>query len=273
MARVNGLVPIGRFSQVARLSVKALRLYDEQGLLRPALVDRDSGYRYYALSQAVEAERIRLLRSLDLSLEEIRRFLGARDPVTRRSLLRAQGARLEARIAEQRRILDRVEALAVGDAPAHPALVTLADVHEQQVLSRRFRTPLSSIAAAVGEAFGVLYGHLARSGARPVGPPLALYHGAEFDPDDLDVELCLPVDRPLSGAAGLDGRALPAATVASTLHAGRYEDLSRAHAALQAFAAERGHEIAGPSREIYLVGPGEVTDPADFRTEVQLPVR
>ncbi len=63
---MKGLVPIGRFSKVARLSVKALRRYDEQGLLRPALVDRDTGYRYYALSQALEAERIRLLRSLEL---------------------------------------------------------------------------------------------------------------------------------------------------------------------------------------------------------------
>ncbi|HEX9402223.1 MAG TPA: helix-turn-helix domain-containing protein, partial [Anaeromyxobacter sp.] len=189
---MKGLVPIGRFSKVARLSVKALRRYDEQGLLRPALVDRDTGYRYYALSQALEAERIRLLRSLELPLEEIRRFLAVPDPAARRALLRAHGVRLEARIAEQRRMLDRLDALAAGDALADAAPVTLADVHEQQVLSRRFRTPLASIAAAVGEAFGALYGHLARSSARPVGPPLALYHGAEFDPDDLYVELCLP---------------------------------------------------------------------------------
>jgi hypothetical protein len=52
---VKTLVPIGRFSAICRLSQKALRLYDEMGLLRPAWVDPDSGYRYYALAQAIEA--------------------------------------------------------------------------------------------------------------------------------------------------------------------------------------------------------------------------
>ena len=122
-------------------------------------------------------------------------------------------------------------------------------------------------AAAVGEAFGALYEHLARSSARPVGPPLALYHGAEFDPDDLYVELCLPVDRPLSGAAGLDGRALPAATVASTLHAGRYE-ASRART-LPCRRSPRSRATRSPALRARSTssGPGRCTDPADFRTE------
>ncbi|MEX1271244.1 MAG: MerR family DNA-binding transcriptional regulator, partial [Acidimicrobiia bacterium] len=53
---MDDLVPIGRFSRMSRLSIKALRLYDEQGLLRPARVDPSSGYRYYRLAQAKRAE-------------------------------------------------------------------------------------------------------------------------------------------------------------------------------------------------------------------------
>ena len=51
---------------MVRLSVKALRHYDEQGLLSPAVVDPSSGYRYYRYSQANRAEAIRILRSLDM---------------------------------------------------------------------------------------------------------------------------------------------------------------------------------------------------------------
>ncbi len=69
------LVPIGRFSAICRLSQKALRLYDEMGLLRPAWVDPDSGYRYYAVAQAVEAERIRLLRSLEVVYAALQRWI------------------------------------------------------------------------------------------------------------------------------------------------------------------------------------------------------
>jgi len=46
------LMPIGRFSRACRLSIKALRHYDELGLLRPAFIDARSGYRYYGREQA-----------------------------------------------------------------------------------------------------------------------------------------------------------------------------------------------------------------------------
>ena len=74
------LVPIGRFSKMTRLSVKALRLYDEIGLLNPARVDPSSGYRYYELGQANRAEAVRILRSVDMPLDEIRAVLDEDDP-------------------------------------------------------------------------------------------------------------------------------------------------------------------------------------------------
>ena len=73
---MDNLLPIGRFSKATRLSVKALRHYDELGLLRPAFVDPSSGYRYYRPAQANQAEAIRILRSLEMPLEEIRAVLG-----------------------------------------------------------------------------------------------------------------------------------------------------------------------------------------------------
>jgi hypothetical protein len=59
------LMPIGGFARLCRLSVKRLRHYDDLGLLRPAWVDPDSGYRYYRADQAREALSIGLLRSPD----------------------------------------------------------------------------------------------------------------------------------------------------------------------------------------------------------------
>ena len=81
------LVPIGRFAQKTGLTIKSLRLYDKLGLLRPALVDFTSGFRYYSQDQVADAERIRLLRSLDMPLEDIRAFLSAPDPETIRGRL------------------------------------------------------------------------------------------------------------------------------------------------------------------------------------------
>ncbi|WP_240780190.1 MerR family DNA-binding transcriptional regulator, partial [Nonomuraea zeae] len=69
------LLPIGQFAQLGRLSVKQLRHYDELGLLRPAYVDAETGYRYYRASQAREALSIGLLRSLDVPLPVVGQVL------------------------------------------------------------------------------------------------------------------------------------------------------------------------------------------------------
>jgi protein phosphatase len=65
------------FSAVTGLSVKALRLYDERGLLVPARVDRATGYRRYAEDQIATAGRIALLRRAGIGLADIERFLAA----------------------------------------------------------------------------------------------------------------------------------------------------------------------------------------------------
>ena len=76
---MDNLIPIGRFSRVSRLSIKALRYYADAGLLEPAWVDPSSGYRYYTYAQATQAEVIRVLRSLEMPLDEIGEVLAAGD--------------------------------------------------------------------------------------------------------------------------------------------------------------------------------------------------
>jgi DNA-binding transcriptional MerR regulator len=70
------LLSIGEFARRCRLSPKALRLYDELGLLLPARVDDESGYRYYAESQLDRALLIAGLRQLQVSLADINVILG-----------------------------------------------------------------------------------------------------------------------------------------------------------------------------------------------------
>jgi PPM family protein phosphatase len=67
-----GLLTIGAFARASRLSPKALRLYDEFGLLRPAAVDRDSGYRRYAPDQLERARLVAWLRRLGMPLARIK---------------------------------------------------------------------------------------------------------------------------------------------------------------------------------------------------------
>ena len=75
-----GLLTIGSFARAARLSPKALRLYDELGLLRPAQVDPNSGYRFYDLDQLEQARLVAWLRRLGMPLAQIRVVCGMPGP-------------------------------------------------------------------------------------------------------------------------------------------------------------------------------------------------
>jgi len=73
-------VSIGEFARRSRLSIKALRLYDELGVLVPARVDEASGYRYYDDAQLEDARLVAMLRQLQLPLAAIKDLLAC-DPV------------------------------------------------------------------------------------------------------------------------------------------------------------------------------------------------
>ena len=75
----QNLLPIGTFANAAGLSLKALRLCDQLGILSAAYTDPDSGYRYYQTEQISAARLIRLMRSMDMPLALIREVLAA-DP-------------------------------------------------------------------------------------------------------------------------------------------------------------------------------------------------
>jgi DNA-binding transcriptional MerR regulator len=267
---VRNLVPIGRFSAICRLTQKALRLYDEMGLLRPAWVDPDSGYRYYAVAQALEAERIRLLRSLEVPLEDIARLL--RDPAGRAPILDRHRRRLEERVDQLQALLASLARLETEDDMTSYEVRT-KEVAAQQVIGIRMRSSIAEIGRDSAAAYGELFGHLGRAGAPPAGPPFALYHAEPTDAGELDVEFCVPVGRPMSGAGRVTGREVPGGRAAFTLHVGAYDAIGPAYAALQGWIQAHGHEGAGAPRELYVVGPDAGRAPAEYRTELQWPIR
>src|SRR5262245_45680566 len=79
-------ISIGEFARRSRLSVTALRLYDELGVLPPARVDDSSGYRYYDVSQLEAARLVAMLRRLDVPLAVVRDLLGCDPPVAARRI-------------------------------------------------------------------------------------------------------------------------------------------------------------------------------------------
>lgn len=114
------LLSIGRFAQLAGLTAKALRHYDELGLLRPAYVDDFTGYRWYSLEQVRDAVAIRRLRAFELPLDEIAEVLRGGDALLRERLT-VQRARLQGRAVVTERMIDELDRLLRGEEELVPA--------------------------------------------------------------------------------------------------------------------------------------------------------
>jgi effector-binding domain-containing protein len=265
------LIPIGRFSKMTRLSVKALRLYDENGLLPPAYVDPSSGYRYYDLGQANRAEAVRILRSVDMPLDEIRAILETDDPVLIHKQLVVHRERLAERLAAQERTLAYLESLIQRKEGIMPYDVQVTEATTQLVAATKVHTNLSQIGDDIGAGFGSLMMALGREGITPSGAPLIVYHDVIDEETDGDIEVCVPVDAAISGDADVYSRELEGGSMATTVHHGPYEQIAPAYHTLAGWISEHGHDIAGPPREIYLNDP-QMVPPEELLTQVEFPI-
>jgi DNA-binding transcriptional MerR regulator len=130
----SSLMPIGRFSRVTGLTVKALRHYDELGLLPPAAVDPETGYRSYSAAQVGRAEWIRTLRLLELPLDDIATILATDDAATLKRLLVDHQRRTRVRQAELGWILQRLQPLIEGKEPVMGMKAEILDPEQERQL-------------------------------------------------------------------------------------------------------------------------------------------
>lgn len=87
---------IGEFAQIAQVSGRQLRYYDQLGLLRPDRTDPQTGYRYYSARQLPRLNRILALQQLGLSLDQIGSFLEQEvSPAQLRGMLSMKRAQVE----------------------------------------------------------------------------------------------------------------------------------------------------------------------------------
>jgi len=265
------LLPIGRFSKMTRLSVKALRLYDDNGLLLPAFVDPSSGYRYYDASQANRAEAVRILRSVDMPLDEIRTILESDDPELVHQRLVIHRERLATQLAAQQRMLAYLESLIQRNEGVMPYEIQTDEQATQLVAATKVRTSLGRISTDIQAGFSTLWHGVTSAGLSMIGPPLLVYHDEIDKETEGYIEICVPVDREITEESSVYTRELEGGTMATTIHRGPYEEIAPAYHTLSGWIEGHGHEIGGPPREVYLNDPRTV-QPAELLTRVEFPI-
>lgn len=278
MNEPDTLMPIGMFSRASLVSIKALRSYHEQGLLIPASIDPATGYRSYRVSQLADAQVIRRLRDLDVSLRDIGEIMSARDPETTRKLIAQHEAAMVARLAEVTRIVDELHT-----AMELPAIATPVHVRTDpalHVLAVVGTVVEADYAEFLGDAFGRLWQALDLEGLVMAGPSGALYP-EEVRGDTEEVTAYLPIAAPTTLSqrvldTGVTLSMLPEVTAAAMTHVGSFETIGDTYRQLGAWVATNATSADLPVRENYLVSVDESTGellPADrLRTEIVWPI-
>jgi effector-binding domain-containing protein len=266
---------IGDFSRLSRISVKALRYYDEIGLLKPVQVDQFTGYRYYSADQLPRLNYIIALKDTGLSLEEIATLINnSLNPSQMRDIFILKQAELRQRLNQERKRLEQVENLLrqiekEGKMPDYKIVVK--KVEPQLIASMRGILPAYG---EVGQFYGEIFKHLAKKMIfKPAAATFLICYDSEYKERDVDVEVCVPVKKSVPGSDKVKVYELPGMEAACIIHKGQYEGIGEAYGALMAWIESHGYQITGPDRELYLTSPYETKDPAKYVTEIQFPVK
>ena len=253
---------IGAFSQLSRLSLKALRLYDALGLLAPAFTDAASGYRYYDPAQLERARQISLLRQLDLPLSAIAEVLDAPSS-ERRARFEQLWQSVEAAYAQRRELAEYL--IKQFESPEQRSLtmtqtaitqpsftVQQRFVPQQPVVSLTRRVYVSELKAFFEDSVRVL-NFITAQGGQGTGPMFAVYHGEVNNDSDGPVEICFPY----SGDLGPGGEFTLRSEAA---HHEAYVTLTKAQFEFPQIlsAYDAAHELAAQLGECGQLSPREI---------------
>ncbi|MBW6467434.1 MAG: effector binding domain-containing protein [Brevefilum sp.] len=256
------MLKIGEFSKIAQVSVKTLRYYDQFGLLKPAHIDRFTGYRYYSLEQLPRLFRILAFKDLDFSLEQIQGLLRVDLPgETLQVMLADKAAELRQRVTSEQarlyRVEDRLKQL-MRSSSDQTFPVVLKSAPDYLIASIRDRLPSINALPEWQEAkLDAIRSCLDSQGQHQRRPDLLIYHQDEFREVDLDVEVGTIICEAGRGAERvlkdeiIRTRILPGAKeIATTIYTDLAGTPSEVYASLARWTQSNGFRTIGPWREL-----------------------
>ncbi len=257
-----------------------LRHYDAIGLLRPAEVDRHSGYRSYTAEQLHRLNRIVALKDLGFTLEQVHSMVDETvSGESLRGMLQLRRAQLAEQIASDRGRLARVEArlqLIEGETHVDASSVVVKSVPAQRVVEVSAISPSfepNDVGPTITPLYPQLIDTLTAAGTPFGGPSVAYYELVEPGDDwggPVRVHTSFPTTAD-SAPEGVDLVELPALETAATLlHHGPMQNADLSIQVIAEWAAANGYRMIGLSREVYL--ECHSPDQSDWITELQVAI-
>jgi DNA-binding transcriptional MerR regulator len=264
------MLPISEFARAGNVTIRALRFYDELGLLSPAHVVPETGYRRYSPAQFAQLNQIQAFKDMGFSLHEIRELLQQRPaPQELRAILEARRDVLKKRVRDDAGRLERIEArlnsISASGPQSHPAIL-LRRTPAQCVVS--LREKLENYEQA-DELFKALERRV--DPRMLLGQRAAIFHRCLEGDGEIDCEAVRFLKHPVASMRGLNVYESRRAEVAFTYHYGSEDSIGTIYRAMTAWVTAQGYQLSAAKREIYWPAP-ESKDETISLTEIQFPV-
>ena len=265
---VPQLYKIGMFAQMNHITIKTLRFYEEQGLLLPAHVDGENGYRYYTMNQMADIQRITALKQAGFTLDDIKLINQGADTAY---LLSSKKAALLKKIAELTSQIAVIDGYLSGPAGTLDAPVLIRTIPAVTVASMKKRIDSYDELFSLMPEMGA---EMERLGCRCALPEYCFTHYLEpgFRDEHILIETCEAVTEKKEDSELVKFRELPEITAACIFHKGSYSNFSESYAAILRFIEENGYKICGNIRENYIDGIWNKDREEDWLSEIQIPV-
>ena len=269
---------IGEFAKLTQVSIRMLRYYDENDLLKPAYIDPNTGYRMYSTEQISRLQQIVMLRDCRFTVAEIKKLLHEWQETTLEEVLTAKRTEIEKTILAEKERLEKIN-------------TALEDLKEQQVEFQyqiQFKSIPSYTVISLRKKAADYYeerrlweelcAYVKEHKIEVLSGPynnLSIYYEEENQKDCVDIETAMVIPKVIEVERPFQSYQTQAYEQAAYMMVyGPYSRIAKAYEQMAYWLNDHDqYEIYGCCRQVSHIGPGEAETPAEYLTEIQIPVR
>lgn len=260
---------IGDFSKMSKTTIKTLRYYEKEGLLKPIHVDRNTGYRYYETGQLVELSKIISLRQIGLSIKDIKSILKGYNI---EEILKKKKEELEKNLTLCHIQLSKINYLLEGENMKNEILIkkipSYMIYYKDGVISDYSK--ISEFVLQAGEECKISNPNL-----KCITPEYCYvsYLDGEYKERDIKIRYAEAVEKMGKESDTIKFMETEAITAVCICHKGAYDNLRDSYNIILKYIEDNGYEIMDNPRECYIDGCWNKENVEDYLTEIQFPVQ
>lgn len=264
---------IGVFSSMNKITTKTLRHYDKIGLLKPELVDNDSGYRYYSSDQFLTLYKIKMLQQMGFELKEIAGLMSNPNELKTSLQTRRESLIQHIREEEQRLLLlnNQLLNMTQGDTAPYNYMIKPLPSVLVACMDRTMKNhdDYFTIYPEMGK-------YMSKQHLKCASPPYCFtrYLDGEYKTENIRVEICESVISPGKDTEHLKFKNLPGTDMAfCILHHGPYHTMDLPYNWAYHWLSNHGYEACDLPRESYIDGIWNKEHEEEWLTEIQIPIQ